>query len=1161
MSRLDGSNIARRIGQMACALLVALCALAQADQLITVKETGPRDKRVNLLFLGDGYTAGQEARFLDDVKRFVPAVLDGPYLENYPDYFNIYAQFNASAQEGATDEVVGVPKDTFFRCRFFVASDSRRMISCDNTQVAEQQRQVLPDADSVFLIVNAQANAAATAGLAAVATRGSSGVASHEFGHQFVKLADEYAHSNNMSDSSNTSRSGAFKNSIKWAQWIADRTPLPTTGRSGRVGAYATRWGNDIGYRPTDYSRMAGGSMTLPWGPVNTEQLVLRLYDHVSPLEDFSPRDDAPVNWVGAGQLSVTPKVSTRGLKIEWLIDGRKTAETGSTFVGSELRAGRSAVTANVFDDTPLVRLDTAGLLHDSHTWQVDNHLLGALPQARISGADQVTLGESVTLRAEASGGTGLTYRWSAPGFVPSQSSAVNPSFTAQQLQSGPITLTVTDASGASSVAEHAIVIRMPSQQAAAELDRWATQHLGNEPNPPITLEMKTQLNEMMKSGGYSLPVRRIGIKNLCLVQKQPENGAALTFTTDCAPRSAAQWVLASDGHVRNTLTGQCLNNPGVDLIELTLVPCVAGENRWEARDGLYLNGAGTDMGLGERGNNRPYTMRGTGANRQITDGIAVLDDPILTLARPQSLLLAWRVDGWRGDETIPAVAISGFDTMAAGTPITLTAYVESPHPVTYHWSAPTLTPATSTEAAPVFSSDSMGTHEVDLVVTDSEGRTGSAKHQVTVAGPDQPPFGRLTGDDRIWNTITASIVADVHSAQGLPLTYTWHLPPQVRELANPPQPPGTLALVALYVPANTPTVVGVTVTDSHGRQLELRKDLLVMVAGFKAEITGPARVAPGATFTLSAASSTGEGLRYDWYAPGFTPGNPSTVSPQFRAPMTPGSYTITLYSSDAEEDSARATHTVQVVEEEPGLPTGSLEGEDSVAAGEQVSFTANVRSPGNLPLHFNWQQPPQLVGPPVNGPTVTWTATPVSADTQVTVGVVVTDPNGGRLPLTRTLLIRASRPGPEARISGPDSVPVGATVTLSAAQSTGDGLTWQWSAPGFTPASASEVSPSFVAPSVPGSKTITLQVTDAQQRVASTGHSITVTGAPGNICAPPWEQRKTYATENEKVSYDFYNYEVAHWTSNQRPDLNWVISGSSKPWRRLDVCGTAGHP
>jgi hypothetical protein len=55
--------------------------------------------------------------------------------------------------------------------------------------------------------------------------------------------------------------------------------------------------------------------------------------------------------------------------------------------------------------------------------------------------------------------------------------------------------------------------------------------------------------------------------------------------------------------------------------------------------------------------------------------------------------------------------------------------------------------------------------------------------------------------------------------------------------------------------------------------------------------------------------------------------------------------------------------------------------------------------------------------------------------------------------------------------------------------------------------------------------------------------------------CAPPWVASKAYSVNNEKVSYDRYNYEVAHWTQNQRPDLNWVITGSAKPWRRLAPC------
>ncbi|MDG2968145.1 hypothetical protein PUN49_13995 [Pseudomonas extremaustralis] len=63
------------------------------------------------------------------------------------------------------------------------------------------------------------------------------------------------------------------------------------------------------------------------------------------------------------------------------------------------------------------------------------------------------------------------------------------------------------------------------------------------------------------------------------------------------------------------------------------------------------------------------------------------------------------------------------------------------------------------------------------------------------------------------------------------------------------------------------------------------------------------------------------------------------------------------------------------------------------------------------------------------------------------------------------------------------------------------------------------------------------------------------VTARQASDCAPAWVASKAYATLNESVSYDGYNYEVAHWTQNNRPDLNFVLSGAAKPWRRLSPC------
>ncbi|MCS3512392.1 S8 family peptidase [Pseudomonas grimontii] len=60
----------------------------------------------------------------------------------------------------------------------------------------------------------------------------------------------------------------------------------------------------------------------------------------------------------------------------------------------------------------------------------------------------------------------------------------------------------------------------------------------------------------------------------------------------------------------------------------------------------------------------------------------------------------------------------------------------------------------------------------------------------------------------------------------------------------------------------------------------------------------------------------------------------------------------------------------------------------------------------------------------------------------------------------------------------------------------------------------------------------------------------------PIGDCAAPWVASKAYASVSEKVSYSGYNYRVAHWSQNARPDLNFVETGAAKPWLRLGTCG-----
>jgi chitin-binding protein len=137
----------------------------------------------------------------------------------------------------------------------------------------------------------------------------------------------------------------------------------------------------------------------------------------------------------------------------------------------------------------------------------------------------------------------------------------------------------------------------------------------------------------------------------------------------------------------------------------------------------------------------------------------------------------------------------------------------------------------------------------------------------------------------------------------------------------------------------------------------------------------------------------------------------------------------------------------------------------------------------------------------------------------------------------------------PVARITGPSSVEVGKALPLSGSSSTGSDLRYAWTAPLFTPPSATGPSPSFTAPSSAGSHTISLVVSDAQNRTDSTTHSVTVTppgGGGGDECdyrdqnadrEDAWEA-KAYSA-GARVGYRHAIWQASYSTGILPPDQN----------------------
>ena len=149
----------------------------------------------------------------------------------------------------------------------------------------------------------------------------------------------------------------------KWAQWLGYSEP-----GMGTIGVYeGARYYEQGLYRPSPDSKMR--NLERPFDAVSREQLILKIYELVNPLDDWRSNtsaisDDSPL-WVDV----VDPGV----IKTQWFVNGALV--TGAHEEAFSLRDfgfgnGTYEVKARAYDDTPWVRRDLSNL-EQQVSWNV----------------------------------------------------------------------------------------------------------------------------------------------------------------------------------------------------------------------------------------------------------------------------------------------------------------------------------------------------------------------------------------------------------------------------------------------------------------------------------------------------------------------------------------------------------------------------------------------------------------------------------------------------------------------------------------------------------------------------------------------------------------------------------------------------------------------
>jgi hypothetical protein len=211
---------------------------AYAGQVVAILDNGDPATKVDLLILGDGYTAEEHDKFIAKARELTDILFATTPFRERKDDFNVWALAPPSAESGVSrpstntyrDSPIGTTYDAFRSERYVLTFDNRNM-----RRIASSTPY-----DFIEILTNTEVyGGGGIYGLFSTATANSEWAPYlfvHEFGHHFAGLADEYYTSAVAYEAPETIVEPYEPNvtalldpaELKWKHLVTPDTPLPT---------------------------------------------------------------------------------------------------------------------------------------------------------------------------------------------------------------------------------------------------------------------------------------------------------------------------------------------------------------------------------------------------------------------------------------------------------------------------------------------------------------------------------------------------------------------------------------------------------------------------------------------------------------------------------------------------------------------------------------------------------------------------------------------------------------------------------------------------------------------------------------------------------------------------------------------------------------------
>jgi hypothetical protein len=208
------------------------------QELIAIERNGDAESCVDILLLGDGYTASEREKFVKDAKRLTEAFFRQEPFKTRRRQFNIWGICPPSAESGISRPSTGIHRDNPVGSTYDAFGSERYVLTFNNRAM----REIASWAPYEFIEILANNETYGGGGIynlyatVSVDNDWADYIFVHEFGHHIAGLADEYYTSpvayqppSEIVEPWEPNATALLDPAtLKWRDLIDERTPVPT---------------------------------------------------------------------------------------------------------------------------------------------------------------------------------------------------------------------------------------------------------------------------------------------------------------------------------------------------------------------------------------------------------------------------------------------------------------------------------------------------------------------------------------------------------------------------------------------------------------------------------------------------------------------------------------------------------------------------------------------------------------------------------------------------------------------------------------------------------------------------------------------------------------------------------------------------------------------